>query len=67
MLANDEGKWFGNGIGDIFDIKIPFKNKIHFSEYGVYRFEIEQGMRIENLPFILEVGFRVQKSDVNSN
>jgi gliding motility-associated lipoprotein GldH len=61
-LADDTGKWLGDGAGDIWDNKIPFKNRVGFPEVGKYTVEIQHGMRSEPLPAVLEVGLLVEKS-----
>ncbi len=69
VLAQKDGKWIGkSGLGDIWDIQCQFKN-YHFRKKGIYTFEIEQAMRhgdlakIEHLPGIMEVGFRIEKQE----
>lgn len=67
-LAEKDGKWIGRGIGDIWDIQIPLKTQ-NYSSPGDYTFEIEQAMRygdkarIEQLPEIMSVGFRIEKKE----
>lgn len=67
-LAAKDGRWFGNGLGDIWDIQIPIKTHV-FSNHGVYTFEIEQAIRyaekarIEQLPEVMNVGFRIEKKE----
>ena len=66
ILAAKDGKWKGSGLGDIWDIQIPFRTQI-FNRPGDYTFEIEQAMRygdkarIEQLPEIMNIGFRIEK------
>lgn len=47
-LSSPEGKWLGSGLGDLYDMKYPFKTSVFFPSAGYYRFEIRQGMRTEN-------------------
>ena len=63
VLADEKGKWLGSGLGDIWDLQQPYKQNIRFAQRGEYTFEYEQAMRIERLPFILDVGLRVEKAD----
>lgn len=63
VLADDKGKWLGSGIGDIYDNQIPFKRNVRFPLAGTYRFEIEQGMRVETIPLIMDVGLRIEKAE----
>ncbi len=62
-LADEKGKWRGSGLGDIWDLQQPYKKNVRFAQRGVYSFEYEQAMRIEKLPFILDVGLRVETAE----
>jgi len=59
-LADEKGKWLGSGLGDIWDNQILFKKNVRFPYSGVYHFEFEQAMRRENLPFVMDVGMRIE-------
>lgn len=61
ILADDKGKWFGEGLGDLWDARILFKRNVRFSQSGTYIFEYEQAMRIEKLPGVMDVGLRIEK------
>lgn len=61
ILADDKGKWFGKGIGDMWEARILFKRNVRFSQSGTYVFEYEQAMRIDKLPGIMDVGLRIEK------
>jgi len=63
VLADEKGKWLGTGLGDIYDNQIPFKRNVRFPMAGTYRFEIEQGMRTETVPLIMDVGLRIEKAE----
>ena len=63
ILADEKGKWLGSGLGDIWDLQQPYKQNIRFAQSGQYTFQYEQGMRAERLPFVLDVGLRVEKAD----
>jgi gliding motility-associated lipoprotein GldH len=62
-LADETGKWLGNGLGDIWDNRIPFKHNFHFSEIGTYTFTLEQAMRFDPLPQIMDVGIRIERAE----
>ena len=38
VLASPDGRWLGEGLGDIWDNRILFKNNIHFPQKGEYTF-----------------------------
>lgn len=62
-LADDHGKWLGNGSGDIWDNRILFKRHFRFPEAGTYHFELQQAMRVNPLPQIMDAGMRIEKSE----
>lgn len=61
MLADDTGRWLGDGLGDIWDNRILFKKNVRFPQRGIYKFEFEQAMRLDPLPCIMDIGMRVEK------
>ena len=63
-LASPEGKWLGDGSGDIWDNQILFKKDVRFPQTGEYRFELIQAMRINPLPGIMDAGIRIEKAEM---
>lgn len=63
VLADNSGKWLGDGLGDIWDIQIPWKLSIRFPVKGKYIVEYQQGMRVDALPGIMDMGLRVEKAE----
>ncbi|MFT7101770.1 MAG: gliding motility-associated lipoprotein GldH [Bacteroidia bacterium] len=61
ILADRTGRWLGNGLGDVIDNHILFKENIRFPNKGTYSFAFEQGMRNEALPAIIDVGISIEK------
>ena len=61
FLADKSGRWLGNGLGDILDNHILFKENVRFPNRGTYSFEFEQGMRTEALSSILDVGISLEE------
>ena len=59
-LQDPNGKWLGNGIGDLWDNRLLFKPSVKFPKAGKYRIEYEQAMRLDPLPGITDVGLRVE-------
>lgn len=62
ILANQKGEWLGSGAGDIFDFKVPVKKNVRFPLAGKYKFTFEQGMRVDPLPMIMDLGFEIEKT-----
>lgn len=62
-LADEAGQWKGEGMGDIWDNQILWKPNVKFPLTGKYTFEYEQAMRDEVVPFVMDMGLRVEKAD----
>ncbi len=64
-LLADNGKPLGDCSGDLCDSKFRIMDRILFPMKGMYRFSISQAMRTAdgNLPYIMDLGMRVEKSD----
>lgn len=62
ILANDKGKWLGNGLGDILDYQRIYKRNVRFGQKGMYTFMLQQAMRYDELPNVTDAGLRIQKS-----
>lgn len=65
-LADEEGQWAGEGMGDIWDNQILWKPNVKFPAPGKYTFEYEQAMREEQVQFIMDMGLRVEKAEAKS-
>ncbi|HXB40069.1 MAG TPA: gliding motility lipoprotein GldH [Bacteroidia bacterium] len=69
VLADDKGKWMGNGLGDLYDNVIIYKKNTRFKQLGKYTFSYEQAMRygdkniIDPLPLIMDVGITIEKAE----
>ncbi len=60
-LAEPSGRWKGKGFGNVWQNRFFYRQNVRFPVKGKYIFEIEQAMRREELPGILDVGLRVEK------
>jgi gliding motility-associated lipoprotein GldH len=63
LLAEDNGKWFGDKSGELYSLKIKYKKQVRFPVQGVYTFDIVQGMRDTELKGIHQIGIEMLKSD----
>ncbi|MDA3778991.1 MAG: gliding motility lipoprotein GldH [Bacteroidales bacterium] len=64
ILADEKGKWLGNGWGDLYENKILYKQNIRFPISGGYNFEFVQGMRTDKLKHISDIGLSIEKSNI---
>lgn len=62
-LADEQGRWLGSGIDDIFEHRIPIQQKARFDKAGIYHFSFEQNMRLNPLQHILSIGLRIEKAN----
>lgn len=64
ILADDRGRWYGKGWGDVYENKIPYKEYIRFPSKGTYSIEIQQAMRRTNLKHITDIGVVIEKTNI---
>ena len=62
QIADDEGNWLGKGAASIFTVTRPYRLNIKFPIPGIYIFDIEQAMRVDNLKYVTDVGISIEKS-----
>jgi gliding motility-associated lipoprotein GldH len=60
-LADERGKWYGKGFGDIHELNLQYKSNVYFPLKGIYQFKIQHGMRIEDLKGVYDFGVRIEK------
>lgn len=58
-LADNYGRWLGSGIGSLYTNIYYYKEELHYQQEGVYRYEIRQGMREEELKGITNIGMQI--------
>lgn len=61
-LADEYGKWLGNGWGTSYQQRIEYKNRYTFPASGIYNLTIKQGMRDNPIVGIERVGVRVTRN-----
>lgn len=62
ILADKRGKWLGQGFGSVWTNTVSYKRNVIFPQSGTYTFYIEQAMRVEDLPHVLDAGLRIEKA-----
>ncbi|GAA4314811.1 gliding motility lipoprotein GldH [Compostibacter hankyongensis] len=60
-LADRQGRWLGSGVDDIFEHRIPIQENARFGKPGTWFFSLEQNMRLNPLPHVMNVGIRIEK------
>lgn len=62
-LADASGVWQGRGMGGIWEHKVYLDSKAmpQFKKPGMYEIKMEQLMRTDPLPSVLNVGFMVEE------
>jgi gliding motility-associated lipoprotein GldH len=69
-LAEPSGKWMGRGTGEIWEQRLALTagdKAMILKKTGTYEIRMEQNMRINPLPEILQVGLRVEKQNRNNS
>lgn len=66
LLADEKGKWYGKGVGDIRTLQLFYKHNVRFAQAGRYIFYIQHGMRNKILEGITDVGLLIKNSDTKA-
>ena len=61
ILADEKGKWYGKGFGNIHELNLPFRTSVYFPKEGTFSFKIRHGMRTENLKGVYDIGLRIER------
>lgn len=61
LLADDAGNWLGKTSGSLVDNHVLFSTNRIFPVKGTYQFAIEQGMRVQELNEVTDVGIRIEQ------
>jgi gliding motility-associated lipoprotein GldH len=61
-LADEYGKWYGNGIS-LYTYSFPYEQNIQYPLKGIYNYSITHGMRAEKLIGISDIGLTVKVKD----
>lgn len=62
-LSEPSGKWLGRGMGEIYEerVRLDLGDSVKFNKLGTYEIKIEQNMRVDPLPEVLQAGIRIEK------
>lgn len=67
MLFNAAGETLSDCAGDLCDARFMFRNHVRFPQAGNYEFIMRHAMRVDQyrgvLPFVLDVGIRIETSE----
>lgn len=61
-LATNEKGWMGSAMDDIYEQRVLVQPQTKFKRPGDYHFTLEQVMREDPLPHVMNVGVRVEKA-----
>jgi len=62
ILQDQEGKWIGTGMSDIWEVRYPLFNNIRFTKQGTYTIRLQQTMRDNPLLHVMNAGVRIEKA-----
>ena len=70
QMTNPDGTLLGEGFSDIKENKLFYKDKVSFTQKGLYKIHIKHAVRqtgkiegVDTLPGITDVGFRIESKD----
>jgi gliding motility-associated lipoprotein GldH len=61
-LCDSRGKWFGKGIGGLWQNQVYYRKNIRFPNSGTYRLYFTQAMRDDNLEGIMDIGIKIERN-----
>jgi len=64
-MRDSKGTFYGDGMGDIFDLEVPVMKNVKFQEKGVYKFKIQNIMPRPTTANIMQIGMIVKQSKEN--
>ncbi|MFP4620026.1 MAG: gliding motility lipoprotein GldH [Bacteroidales bacterium] len=67
MLADEKGRWYGHGWGDVYENKIPYRQYVRFPSKGSYSIEIQQAMRRDNLKHLTDIGIVLEEAKIQNS
>ncbi len=62
-LADQRGKWLGNGWGNLREMPVLYMQQVVFPVSGDYTFRMKQGMREEYLRGVNDIGLTLKTSE----
>ena len=62
ILQDQEGKWIGTGMSDIWEVRYPLFTNIRFTKPGNYTIRLQQTMRDNPLLHVMNAGVRIEKA-----
>ncbi|MBN2805590.1 MAG: gliding motility lipoprotein GldH [Prolixibacteraceae bacterium] len=60
QLAQPNGKWTGRGTGGVYENQFAYKTNVFFPDTGTYLFQVQHGMRVDELRGLKDIGIRVE-------
>ncbi|MEO5776341.1 MAG: gliding motility lipoprotein GldH [Flavobacterium sp.] len=70
QMTNADGTLLGDGFSDIKESKLFYKDKVNFTQKGIYKIHIQQANRqtgkiegVATLPGVSDVGFRIESTE----
>ncbi|MFO7574732.1 MAG: gliding motility lipoprotein GldH [Bacteroidales bacterium] len=63
MLADEKGRRYGRGRGDIRELNLSYRDNVYFPRKGTYMFLIEHAMRTESLTGVYDIGIKISRQE----
>jgi len=60
-LADEKGRRYGKGFGDVRELTLPFRLNVFFPGKGIYTIKVQHGMRLQDLKGVYDFGMRVDR------
>lgn len=63
ILADDLGRWLGDGVGGLYQLSLPLYSLVPFDTTYGYVVQLKQLMDADPLPGIEKIGLKVEVND----
>ena len=63
MLADEKGRRYGRGRGDIRELSLSYRENVYFPTSGTYMFMIEHAMRTESLTGVYDISIKISRQE----
>ncbi len=60
-LCDPTGRWYGKGLGDLYESRHIYKDGIRFPLVGTYHIRVFQAMRQDEIEGVHDIGIRIAK------
>ena len=66
-LANENGKWIGDGWGSLIQLEKPFRERVRFNKSGDFVMIVKPAMKVQEVNGITSLGLKIRTNPVSQS